>query len=546
MVNRNVAPTNPLISVIIPCYNHARFLPDAIESALHQSVKNKEIIVVDDGSTDNTAEVTRAYPGVKYIHQPNQGLSAARNTGIDHSEGDYLVFLDADDWLYPNALTINCDALQRHPQWAFVSGWHDKVDEWKYPVEQDEQIVVTTNHYLQLLKGNYIGMHATVMYQRWVFEEFRFDTSLKACEDYDLYLKVTRKYAVGNHSSKIAAYRIHGNNMSMKIPFMLKHVLEVLHRHDTVVATEDERKALANGVAIWKEYYSAQLYKTLSHSVRKTDKWPSITEMKLLAAEKPVLFMKYVVKKARHQGREWSKRKLPDSVLRSLHRLKLFRLYTPKTGHVHAGDFERVTPFSYDFGFDRGGPIDRCYIEHFLVHNQNIIKGRVLEIGDNEYTLRYGGDAVVKSDILHINSANAKATFVGDLSNAPHVPSDAFDCIILTQTLHFIYDFKEALRTCYRVLKPGGTLLLTVPGISHIDHGEWRDYWLWAFTDKSMKRLVAETFPGADNEIKTYGNVFVAAAFLYGMGLPEFPKKYLWHHDPSYQVIISVKVTKPA
>jgi ubiquinone/menaquinone biosynthesis C-methylase UbiE len=167
-----------------------------------------------------------------------------------------------------------------------------------------------------------------------------------------------------------------------------------------------------------------------------------------------------------------------------------------------------------------------------------------MEIGDNEYTLRYGEERIVKSDILHIDASNEKATFIGDLSNVPDVPSESFDCVILTQTLHFIYDFKSALRTCYRILRPSGVLLLTVPGISHIDHGEWKDYWLWAFTDKSMRRLMEDTFPNGTVDIATYGNVFVAAAFLYGMGLTEFPKNYLDHHDPAYQVIISVKVVK--
>jgi SAM-dependent methyltransferase len=213
-------------------------------------------------------------------------------------------------------------------------------------------------------------------------------------------------------------------------------------------------------------------------------------------------------------------------------------------GKVKPGDFERLTPFSFDFGFDRGGAIDRYYVEYFLNENKSAIKGRVLEIGDNDYTLRFGANAVLQSDILHIDEKHSKATFIGDLSDAPHVPSNSFDCIILTQTLHFIYDFRAALQTCYRILKPGGCLLLTAPGISHLDRGEWKEYWLYAFTDKSMKRLMHDVFHSESAEIRTYGNVYVAAAFLYGMGLPEFNKKYLSYNDPSYQVIISVKVIK--
>jgi hypothetical protein len=256
------------------------------------------------------------------------------------------------------------------------------------------------------------------------------------------------------------------------------------------------------------------------------------------------LFTKLLVRKLAHDMRRYLKKHLPDSILKWLHKKGIYQKYHPPVGKIDAGDFARTNPFSSDFGFDRGGPIDRYYIEKFLDKNSDDVKGRALEIGDNEYTLRYGGNKLSKSDILHITE-NPKATFIGDLSDAPQVPSDAFDCVILTQTLHFIYDFKAALKTCYRVLKPGGVLLLTVPGISHIDSGEWKEYWLWAFTDKSMKRVMAETFPSSKIDVETFGNVYVASSFLYGMGLPEIKKEYLDQHDPSYQVIITVKATKP-
>src|SRR5690606_24219414 len=193
-----------------------------------------------------------------------------------------------------------------------------------------------------------------------------------------------------------------------------------------------------------------------------------------------------------------------------IQRISKIQLFSRK---INLGDLDRTTPFSTQFGYDRGGPIDRYYIDNFLQENASLIKGRVLEIGDNEYTLKFGGSKIEKSDILHIDDSNTKATFIGDLSNAPHLPSDSFDCIILTQTLHLIYDYKEAIETCYRVLKPNGTLLLTVPGISHIAQDEWRKYWLWSFTNASMERIMQEHFSENNVSINTYGNVLVASAF---------------------------------
>ncbi len=209
------------------------------------------------------------------------------------------------------------------------------------------------------------------------------------------------------------------------------------------------------------------------------------------------------------------------------------------------GHLKRLQPISSDFGWDReGGPVDRYYIESFMAENASCVKGRVLEIGDNEYTLRYGKSTNLKSEVLHVHPGNPKATFIGDLSNAPHIPADSFDCIILTQTLHLIYDFEDAVATCYRTLKPGGVLLFTVPGITPIDHGEWKETWYWSFTEASIKRLMKKFFPENGIEVVTKGNVLAATAFLHGLGLADVSKAELDYTDPYYPVIITAKLTK--
>ncbi|MEX2396491.1 MAG: methyltransferase domain-containing protein, partial [Balneolales bacterium] len=159
-------------------------------------------------------------------------------------------------------------------------------------------------------------------------------------------------------------------------------------------------------------------------------------------------------------------------------------------------------------------------------------------------TIHFGKKNVVKSDVLHLHAENPKATFVGDLSNADHIPSEIFDCIVLTQTLHLIYDYKKALRTCYRILKPGGTILLTVPGIVQIEKGEWGKYWLWSFTNISMNLIFKETFPHSELEVEEYGNVLSATGLLQGIGVNEVTNQELDENDPLYQVVISVKATK--
>lgn len=494
-----------LVSVIIPCYNHARYLPEAINSVLQQSYSPIEIIVVNDGSADDTETAAKQFP-VKYIHQINSGLSAARNKGIEHSSGEYLVFLDADDWLYKDALSTNHNLLLQHPEAAFVSGGHDKIADGKIIPEEDQP--VTQDHYLNLLQGNYIGMHAAVMYRRSIFNEYRFDESLRACEDYDLYLKIAHDHPVIHHTKKIAAYRRHSQNMSGDTSMMLATVTRVLERQAPQLRSAEEKNAFARGFQIWREYYfppAGGHYKSRS--------------------------LKNFIKKY-----------APSFVLRTLHKAGLYKNYTPTK--VNAGDLKRLTPFSLEFGYDRGGPVDRYYIENFLQKNAKLIKGRVLEIGDNYYTTTYGGANVTKSDVLHVDNTNPAATFTGDLSHAPFIPSDSFDCIVLTQTLHLIYDFKAALHTCHRILKPGGCLLLTVPGITPIDHGEWKKTWYWSFTKASMLKLIDECFPQGKANVENFGNIFVATTFLYGMGLPEVDKQTLDHADEHYPVIITVAAIK--
>jgi SAM-dependent methyltransferase len=217
--------------------------------------------------------------------------------------------------------------------------------------------------------------------------------------------------------------------------------------------------------------------------------------------------------------------------------------FPPKPGKVKTGNFG-LRPFSSQFGYDRGGPIDRFYIEKFLDDSAGDINGRVLEIGDNTYTLRFGKQNVQQSDVLHIDPTSTEATIIGDISDAPHIPSDSFDCIILTQTLHLIYEFRMAVQTCHRILKPGGVLLLTVPGISPIAHDQWRETWYWSFTALAMEKVMNENFNPGYSEIHSFGNAFVATGFLYGMGIQEVTTAQLMYNDPYYPVIITVKSVK--
>jgi peptidoglycan/xylan/chitin deacetylase (PgdA/CDA1 family) len=221
----------------------------------------------------------------------------------------------------------------------------------------------------------------------------------------------------------------------------------------------------------------------------------------------------------------------------------------PPVGAVRFGDLRRLTPISETFGFDRGLPVDRYYVEDFLRRHggpSGDIRGSVLEVGDDAYTRRFGA-GVTHVDVLYVDDSNPQATIVADLAGADHVETNKFDCVICTQTLLLIYDVPAAVATLERILKPGGVLLATVPGISKICRPEidvWGDY--WRFTSLSARRLFENGFPPANVKVEAYGNVLAATAFLHGLAADELKAEELQLRDPNFEVLIAVRAVRRA
>src|SRR2546423_219575 len=250
-----------LVSVIIPCYNHAQFLSQAIESVLAQSYLNFEVVVVDDGSTDNTAEVARCYSAVFYVRQKNAGLSSARNTGLQQSRGKFLVFLDADDRLLSHALETGIKSVREHPECAFVSGHCRVIDSSGGILSSPRQLRVEHEHYIRLLRGGaYIWCPATVLYRRQIFDFVHgFNPDLNPVADYDLYLRITRDFPVYSHNRIVAEYRQHPSNMSRDVSKMKRAALAA---HDAqwhfVKANSPYREAYDGGKSFWQHDYPFQ------------------------------------------------------------------------------------------------------------------------------------------------------------------------------------------------------------------------------------------------------------------------------------------------
>ena len=273
------------ISIVITTYNDSHFLAEAVESALAQTVRPREIIVVDDGSVDDPASVVARYPKVRLISQPNQGLSAARNTGWRAATGRYVVFLDADDRLRPDALRSNLQLFSEKPECALVHGGYVYLDTSGEQTSLPLPALIGEDPYESLLKGNCIAMHATVMYRRdRLEEEDGFDTQLLACEDYDLYLRLARRHRIASGTDRIAEYRRHDSNMSLNFLLMLDAALMVLNRQAPNLRNNKQwQNAFKTGVRNFKStYVQAQLSQAKAISRRSGLKhvpWLAITRM---------------------------------------------------------------------------------------------------------------------------------------------------------------------------------------------------------------------------------------------------------------------------
>lgn len=544
--------TPPLVSVIMPFLNAEQYIRESINSVFAQTYSQWELLLVDDGSTDGSTGIARTYTQehpdrVRYFEHANhehKGASTSRNLGICHARGSYIAFLDADDVYLPHKLSTQVEILERRRDaaalfgatqyWYSWSGNPDDADrDWvwnDFGVETDTLIEPPRLLQTFLEHPGAVPCTCSLLLRRAaVARAGDFEDSFpSAYDDQVFYAKFFLEETAIVTGLCLDRYRQHAGSGSAALMragqaesarAVYLHWLEAyLAEHPAVDA--QLREALRR--ALWP----------YRHAVRKRARQ---------AASAAVLRSKEVMKAS-------ARRLLPLRANRWLRTRWRGPEHAPPAGWVDFGDLRRVEPLSRSWGFDRGQPVDRYYIEQFLAAHTGDVRGRVLEIADNSYTRRFGNGGVTRSDVLHPGPGNPNATIIADLASGDGIPSGVFDCVICTQTLFVIYDVRAVVRTLYRILKPGGVALVTVPGVSHHisrhDMDRWGDY--WRFTSLSARRLFEEHFPRDRVSIRTAGNVLVAGAFLYGIAANELSREELDHVDADYEISIAIRAVKPA
>jgi len=239
------------ISVVIPNYNYAQYIGEALDSVLRQSFPPHEIIVVDDGSTDNSVNVVNTYGDrVRLIEQQNQHLSAARNTGIQAATGNWIALLDSDDIWHPRKLEFQVQALEQHSHWTFVSSQPDETDRFPQPLAPDLKPKSREINITDFITKNQMSGSDALIKKDCFSETGLFDTSLRSCEDRDMWHRLTRICYGGQVLLPLYRYRKHPLQMNHNIDLMIETRRTVIHR---LFKNNPDLKAFKNQA--WSNHY---------------------------------------------------------------------------------------------------------------------------------------------------------------------------------------------------------------------------------------------------------------------------------------------------
>jgi peptidoglycan/xylan/chitin deacetylase (PgdA/CDA1 family)/glycosyltransferase involved in cell wall biosynthesis len=496
--------TDRRIAVVVTCHDLGRTVGDALDSVRRQTRAASEIVVVDDGSTDIYTKQVLARledAGTRVIQTGGAGASTARNAGAGMTTAEYIVWLDADDVLEPGYFAAAAARLDQDPAVDFVSCAMRAFGAASYVWSP------TAMTFIDAIATGGVP-HASTMIRRRLWETAgRFDESLASFELLDFWATV---------------FEQGGRGVVLDEP-LLNYRVRPGSGYRRSIQTDTYRDRL-------RHFYDKHRESVERH-------WADLIAGKEAFLLDQMEYRKALEARAGALNAELADlgRQIDEST-RALEARGLTR--------VDWGDLRRVQPLSPCWGLDRGQPIDRYYIGRFLDRHRADIRGRVLEVRDARYTRQFGGPAVTSSDVVDIDSTNDGATIIADLRSANAIATASYDCIILTQVLQFIDDIQAALAECFRILRPGGTLLVTAPCVIRVDDEAGPDGDYWRLTEASARKHFAAVFPAEAFEVSTFGNVGACGAFLQGISVEEMTPADLDPIDQRFPLVVAVRAVK--
>jgi GT2 family glycosyltransferase/SAM-dependent methyltransferase len=522
----------PAVSVVIPCFNLGAYLDEAVQSVLAQTRADTEIVIVDDGSDDPvTQHLLASYrrPRTRIVRTANRGLPAARNTGLEEARGRYVSFLDADDLFEPRFLEATIGKLETDDSLAFASCWLTAFGarqfSWRpercdFPWLLAEDTVCTAAPVRRdalLAIGGFDERPGLDGYEDWALAVDLVERGHRG----EIVPEPLFRYRIRPGSMSSETSRPH-NHMRVFETMMEKHADTYAAHAPGVLAAIGERIAALE----------AQLPGTPPPRPR-LDGEPWQTAIPRL--ERHRCGLEQALEERNREAREAQQ---SDAAASS------DNAGAPGApAPVAWGSLRRLEPVSRVWGLDRGQPVDRYYIEDFLERHAADIKGDVLEVKDPGYVKRFERGARSYA-VVDVAAHNEQATLIADLTQPAALPEGAFDCIVLTQTLHLLFELEAAVANLHQALAPGGVLLVTAPCVSRIDYESGVTGDFWRFTAASAQQLFARCFGAAGVSVEPLGNVLACTAFLHGLASQDLDAAELDHHDPYFPLLLAVRAVK--
>ncbi len=516
-----------MVSIIIPCHNSEKYLSECIDSILFQDYSNFEIILVNDFSTDNTIAIADRYAKsenrIKITgtsETESLGASVARNKGFEISIGEYIVFLDSDDIWLPTSLKRLVNLIEEHNEAGWVIGNCIYFKNYRYNLGSYEYSKYDLKEGIydkfvlipEFIKNfDQTPSQGAAIIKRDVVEKIHgWENEFKKnYTDQAFYTKILCETKTFVTHEFFLLYRTHEESaslMSIKSgefknneKFFFEWLIRYLRKYD-FAAKDDVLK------------YASEMIKDEGNTLSQSNSGVNLLRTWLQKIKKLPRKLRTLIR-------------IISSIIVRVIPKKIYRRL------LHQG----LKPYSEEYGSDRGTEIARFYTENFLDQNKGLFEGNCLEFQEPTYLLKFSNLQKCNINVIHLDDSNPLASIVADLTKPNHIPSDYFDCIICTHVLHVVFKKSEFFAEIKRILKPGGHLFLTVPGVSMCDYS-WQE--LWRFTELGIKKLLEQEFEKDLIRVTGFGNSLVAAGQIRGMTKEEFSLKELTYCDGRFAVEI--------